>query len=92
MMAVVVQPRILSHSRFANSPILAFSPVNRINGQTAKPNCMDNTTWLAMSSCVVLLSPKMPMTQTAGTMAMSRVISRRNHGRSRMLTNPSITT
>ncbi len=30
-------------------------------------------------------------TITAGTMATSRVISRRSHGRSRMLTNPSIT-
>ena len=37
MTATVVQPRILSHNPFANGPILAFSPVNRINGQTAIP-------------------------------------------------------
>ena len=70
MMAAVVQPRIFSQSRLANSPILAFSPVNRINGQTAKPSCMLSTTWLATSNWVVLPSPKMPMTSTAGIIAM----------------------
>src|SRR5579859_3144599 len=92
MRAVVVQPRILSQVRFANSPILFFSPVKRINGQTAKPNCMLKTTWLATSSSVVLFSPKNPITQTAGTIAMSRVISRRSQGRSRTFTKPSMTT
>ena len=65
--AVVIQPRIFSQSRFANSPVLAFSPVNRMSGHTANPNCIESTTWLATSNCVVLRSPKKPMTHTAGT-------------------------
>ena len=42
--AAVVQPRILIHGGLANSSILAFSPVKRMSGQTAKPSCMLNTT------------------------------------------------
>ena len=37
------------------------------------------------------LSPKKIAVSTAGTIAMSRVMSRRSHGRMRMLRKPSIT-
>ena len=80
MRAAQVQPRILIQGGFANSPILARSPVKRIRGQTANPSCMLSVTWLATSSSVLLFSPKKPITQTAGTMAMARVISRRSQG------------
>ena len=48
-------------------------------------------TWLAISNSVVLPSPKTPITTIAGMIAISRVISRRNHGVIRMLRKPSIT-
>ena len=57
MIAAVLQPRILIQSGFANSPIFFFSPVKRISGQTAKPSCIDKTTWLATRSWVVSNSP-----------------------------------
>ena len=40
-----------------NSPIFAFSPVNRIRGQQAKPSCMLRHTWLATSNSVDFCSP-----------------------------------
>lgn len=85
MTEVVVQPRTLTQGGLTNPPILVRSPVKRINGHTAKPSCMLNTTWLAMSSRVVCPSPQMAMMATAGTMAMPRVTSRRSHrGRCRL--------
>ncbi|MND07245.1 hypothetical protein D3C83_291070 [compost metagenome] len=54
---VIVQPSNLIHHGLTNSPILAFSPVNRIKGQQAKPSCMLRQTWLATSNWVDFSSP-----------------------------------
>ena len=48
-------------------------------------------TWLSTRSGPEPSSPLIAMTMTAGTIAISRVISRRSHGRSRMFRKPSIT-
>ena len=64
-----------------NSPIFARSLVNMTSGNTAKDSCRLRMTWLRISSAPVPRSPYSAMTMTAGMIAISRVISRRSHGR-----------
>ena len=71
------------HSGLTNAPILCGSLVNITSGNTANDSCMLRTTWLRTISCPVPRSPYSPTTMTAGMIAMSRVMSRRSHGRSR---------
>src|SRR6185437_14361187 len=81
----------LSHHEFTNGPIFRRSEVKRTSGTTAKESCMLRITWLRMSSFAVPCSPYSMATTAAGMMAMTRVMSRRSQGRTRMFRNPSIT-
>src|SRR6185369_12385999 len=92
MTTATIQARIFSHRGFTNSPIFSLSLVNITSGNTAKLSCMLSTTWLRIRSFAVPLSPETAVTITAGMIAMARVMSRRSHGRSRILRKPSITT
>ena len=76
---------------FTNSPIFKRSDVNHTSGNTANDSCRLRITWLRMRSLAVPLSPKKIAVSAAGTIAMRRVMSRRNHGRIRMFRKPSIT-
>src|ERR1041385_717024 len=81
----------VSHFGFTNSPILSRSDVNRTSGKTANESCRLRITWLRIRSWAVPCSPKKIAVAAAGTIAMSRVMRRRNQGRMRILRNPSIT-
>src|SRR3974377_1095585 len=61
-------------------------------GNMANGNCRASTTWLRVNRSVTLLSPRRPITTTAGRMAIPRVITRRTHGLTRQFMNPSMTT
>ena len=66
--------------------------MNHTNGTTANESCKDKITWLKINNLFTPLAPYKAATITAGIMAISRVIKRRNHGVRRMLRNPSMTT
>ena len=91
MITATLHASSFTHNGFANTPILCGSLVNATSGNTANGSCRLSTTWLRMMSGPVPRSPYIATTMIAGTMAMRRVMSRRSHGRRRMLMNPSIT-
>ena len=80
-----------SQAGFTNGPIFVRSEVNRTRGKTANDSCTLRITWLKIRSFAVPRSPKKIAVRAAGTIAMSRVMSRRSQGRMRRSRNPSIT-
>ena len=58
----------------------------------ANGSCRASTTWLSVNRSVTLLSPRRPITNTAGKMASVRVMSRRTQGLMRQRMKPSMTT
>lgn len=80
-------------SRFGatRSPILVLSAVNITSGKTAKGNCRLSTTCVRINSWAVPDWPNQIVTLAAYTIAIARVMRRRNHGASFMSRKPSIT-
>ena len=88
----LVQPAISRKRPFLHEPMRARELVNCSSGNMAKGNCSASTTWLSVSKSVTLLSPRMPITRTAGRIASVRVINLRTQGWIRQCMNPSMTT
>src|SRR5271166_3029970 len=86
------QPAIRRNQPFFQGPIRLRELVNCRSGNMANGSCKASTTWLRTSRSVTLLSPRRPITKTAGRMAIVRVISRRSQGLIRQCMKPSITT
>src|SRR5688572_3768979 len=81
MITATTQARTRIHTGATNAPILRLLPVKLTSGNTANGSCRLRITWLRMSSDPAPRSPYRITTITAGTMATSRVISRRKIGR-----------
>src|ERR1700759_4573707 len=89
--AAVATASAVSQRGATYGPIFDRLAVNITSGTTANGNCMLSTTWLRINNCPVAFSPAQIVTTTAGTIAISRVTSRRIQGAMRQFRNPSIT-
>jgi 1-acyl-sn-glycerol-3-phosphate acyltransferase len=85
-------PAVVRRIPLLHLPIRFLEEVKCSRGNMAKGSWRASTTWLRVSRSLTLLSPRSPITSTAGTIARTRVMSRRNHGLSRQRMKPSITT
>src|SRR6202023_1600280 len=86
------QPAAASNGPAFHVPIRRRELANQSSGNIANGSCSASTTWLSVNRSVTLLSPRSPITSTAGRMASERVIKRRSHGFRRQCMKPSMTT
>ncbi len=89
----LVQPAISKNQPSFHRPILFREEVKSKRGNMAKRK-LQGQHRLAKREQIghAAVSPRRPMTKTAGTMASVRVIRRRTQGAIRQCMNPSITT